>query len=138
MAYGLPRKNTVKGILRGSCYSVREPWDLALLTKTWYLNIVNSRLPFLVELAYGNSLPLSKCDTQEGLLPSEECKCLGVLENLSEVCNPVHIIRETRLPVSVAPHLGGSTGWPQTQSNPPASASQVLGLQACATLPGCM
>ncbi|XP_003469437.1 uncharacterized protein C4orf36 homolog isoform X2 [Cavia porcellus] len=72
MAYGLPRKNTVKGILRGSCYSVREPWDLALLTKTWYLNIVNSRLPFLVELAYGNSLPLSKCDTQEGLLPSEE------------------------------------------------------------------
>lgn len=27
-------------------------------------------------------------------------------------------------------------GWPQTQSNPPASASKLLELQACVTVPG--
>ncbi|KAM6161052.1 uncharacterized protein C4orf36 homolog [Erethizon dorsatum] len=72
MAYGLPRKNTVKSILRGSCYSVQEPWDLALLTKTWYSNIVHCRLPYLGEIGYGCPLQLSKCETKEGLLPSEE------------------------------------------------------------------
>ncbi|XP_004629224.1 uncharacterized protein C4orf36 homolog [Octodon degus] len=72
MAYGLPRKNTVQSVLRGSCFSIQEPWDLALLTKTWYSNIVNSRLPFLGEIAYGSPFQLSKCETKEGLLPSEE------------------------------------------------------------------
>ncbi|XP_010605017.1 uncharacterized protein C4orf36 homolog [Fukomys damarensis] len=72
MACGLPRRNTVRSILRGSCYSVQETWDLALLTKTWYSNLVNSRLPFLGEIAYGSPLELAKCGTKEGLLPSEE------------------------------------------------------------------
>ncbi|EHB18066.1 hypothetical protein GW7_17535 [Heterocephalus glaber] len=96
MAYGLPRKNTVRSILRGSCYSAQEPWDLALLTKTWYSNLVSSRLPFLGEIAYGSPLELAKCETKEELLPSEESiklerkyetKCLTKLkfqENASE------------------------------------------------------
>ncbi|XP_005401400.1 PREDICTED: uncharacterized protein C4orf36 homolog [Chinchilla lanigera] len=72
MAYGLPRKNTVQSALRGSCYSIREPWDLALLTRTWYSNIVNSKLPFLGDIAYGSPIKLSKCETKETLLPSKE------------------------------------------------------------------
>ncbi|XP_008056557.1 uncharacterized protein C4orf36 homolog [Carlito syrichta] len=73
MAYGLPRKNTVKTILRGSCYSVQEPWDLALLTKTWYTNLAKIKLPFLQEIAFGRSMNLTKCNTtKDGLLPSTE------------------------------------------------------------------
>jgi hypothetical protein len=39
---------------------------------------------------------------------------------------------------SVAPGLGRlcRLGWPQTPRDPPGSASQVLGLKACATTPG--
>lgn len=71
MAYGLPRKNTVKTILRGSCYNVQEPWDLALLTKTWYINLANFKLPFLEEIKYGGPIKLMKCKiAKDDLLPS--------------------------------------------------------------------
>ncbi|XP_008704395.1 uncharacterized protein C4orf36 homolog [Ursus maritimus] len=72
MAYGLTRKNTVKTILRGSCYKVQEPWELALLTKTWYTNIANIKLPFLGEITFGSSLHLKKTKTKNALLPSAE------------------------------------------------------------------
>uniref|UniRef100_A0A8C5NW31 RIKEN cDNA 1700016H13 gene n=1 Tax=Jaculus jaculus TaxID=51337 RepID=A0A8C5NW31_JACJA len=73
MAYGLPRKNTVKTILRGSCYKVQEPWDLALLTKTWYTNIANIKLPFLGEITFGTPVQLVKCQTgKDDMLPSKE------------------------------------------------------------------
>ncbi|XP_016016507.1 uncharacterized protein C4orf36 homolog [Rousettus aegyptiacus] len=73
MAYGLPRKNTVKNILRGSCYTVQEPWDLALLTKTWYMNLARIKLPFLEEITFGSPVYLKKCITnKKSLLPSAE------------------------------------------------------------------
>ncbi|EAX05970.1 C4orf36 isoform 11 [Pan troglodytes] len=73
MAYGVPRKNTVKTILRGSCYNVQEPWDIALLAKTWYTNLANIKLPFLEEISFGGSVQLTKCTTiKDGLLPSAE------------------------------------------------------------------
>nr|XP_044998480.1 uncharacterized protein C4orf36 homolog [Jaculus jaculus] len=73
MAYGLPRKNTVKTILRGSCYKVQEPWDLALLTKTWYTNIANIKLPFLGEITFGTPVQLVKCQIgKDDMLPSKE------------------------------------------------------------------
>ncbi|XP_058402436.1 uncharacterized protein C4orf36-like [Diceros bicornis minor] len=73
MAYGLPRKNTVKTILRSGCYTVQEPWDLALLTKTWYTNLANIKLPFLEEITFGSPLHPQKCKTiKDGLLPSAE------------------------------------------------------------------
>uniref|UniRef100_A0A8C6RME1 RIKEN cDNA 1700016H13 gene n=2 Tax=Nannospalax galili TaxID=1026970 RepID=A0A8C6RME1_NANGA len=72
-AYGLPRRNTVKAILRGSCYKVQEPWDLASLTKTWYMNIANIKLPFLGEITFGSPVKLTPCKTnKDGLLPSAE------------------------------------------------------------------
>lgn len=73
MAYGLPRRNTVQTILKGSCYKVQEPWDLAELTKTWYTNLVNIRLPFLGEIAFGTPVKLATCRTvKDGLLPSAQ------------------------------------------------------------------
>lgn len=73
MAYVLPRKNTVKTILRGRCYEVQEPWDLALLTQTWYTNLTNIQLPFLGEITFGSPLQLQKCkNVKDGLLPSAE------------------------------------------------------------------
>ncbi|XP_006198334.1 uncharacterized protein C4orf36 homolog [Vicugna pacos] len=73
MAYGLPRRNTVKTILRSSCYEVQEPWELALLTKTWHTNLANIKLPFLEEIAFGGSIRLKKCKTtKDGLVPSAE------------------------------------------------------------------
>ncbi|XP_076999043.1 uncharacterized protein C4orf36 homolog [Tamandua tetradactyla] len=73
MAYGLPRKNTVKTILRGSCYNVQEPWDLALLTKTWYTNLANIKLPFLEEISFGCPIQLKIFETRKDhLLPSVE------------------------------------------------------------------
>ncbi|KAM4854213.1 uncharacterized protein C4orf36 homolog isoform 1-T2 [Thomomys bottae] len=73
MAYGLPRKNTVKTILRGSCYKVQEPWDLALLTHTWYNNLAQIQLPFLEEITYGCSVQLTKSKSmKESMLPSAE------------------------------------------------------------------
>ncbi|XP_075854773.1 uncharacterized protein C4orf36 homolog [Microcebus murinus] len=73
MAYGLPRKNTVKTILRGSCYEVQEAWDLALLTKTFYTNLANMKLPFLGEIKFGNPLKLTRYKTmKDGLLISAE------------------------------------------------------------------
>ncbi|XP_038174358.1 uncharacterized protein C4orf36 homolog [Arvicola amphibius] len=73
MAYGLPRRNTVQTILKGSCYKVQEPWDLAELTKTWYTNLVNIRLPFLGEIAFGSPVKLKLCKTvKDGLLPSAQ------------------------------------------------------------------
>ncbi|XP_021513153.1 uncharacterized protein C4orf36 homolog [Meriones unguiculatus] len=82
MAYGLPRRNTVQTILKGSCYNVQEPWDLAELTKIWYTNLTNVRLPFLGEIAFGNPVKLKRCETNtDGMLPSvqsirveEECE----------------------------------------------------------------
>ncbi|KAF5926696.1 hypothetical protein HPG69_001325 [Diceros bicornis minor] len=79
MAYGLPRKNTVKTILRSGCYTVQEPWDLALLTKTWYTNLANIKLPFLEEITFGSPLHPQKCKTiKDGLLPSAEFGLLCV------------------------------------------------------------
>ncbi|XP_035952659.1 uncharacterized protein C4orf36 homolog [Halichoerus grypus] len=73
MAYGLPRKNTVKTILRGSCYKVQEPWELALLTKSWYTNLANIKLPFLGEITFGSPLYLKKTKAIKNvLLPSAE------------------------------------------------------------------
>ncbi|XP_051026664.1 uncharacterized protein C4orf36 homolog [Acomys russatus] len=72
MAYGLPRRNTVQTILKGSCYKVQEPWDLAQLTKTWYTNLTNLRLPFLGEIAFGSPTTLTACQTKEVLLPSAQ------------------------------------------------------------------
>ncbi|XP_004681481.1 PREDICTED: uncharacterized protein C4orf36 homolog [Condylura cristata] len=73
MAYGLPRKNTMNSILRGSCYQVQEPWDLALLTKAWYTNLMNIKLPFLEEITFGNPLNLKKyVTTKDNLLPPPE------------------------------------------------------------------
>lgn len=72
MAYGLPRKNTVKTILQGSCYKVEEPWDLAVLTRAWYQNLADIRLPFLEEITLGRPVKLKKCKTKKGSLPSAE------------------------------------------------------------------
>lgn len=73
MAYGLPRKNTVKTILRGSCYEIQEPWDLALLTEIWCTNLAKLKLPFLEEIGFGSPIPLKNYKTnKDGLLPSAE------------------------------------------------------------------
>ncbi|XP_012885290.1 PREDICTED: uncharacterized protein C4orf36 homolog [Dipodomys ordii] len=73
MAYGLPRKNTVKTILRGSCYKVQEPWDLALLTQAWYTNLAQVQLPFLEEITYGCSVQLTQNkNAKDFMLPSAE------------------------------------------------------------------
>ncbi|XP_021086523.1 uncharacterized protein C4orf36 homolog [Mesocricetus auratus] len=73
MAYGLPRRNTVQTILKGSCYKVQEPWDLAELTKTWYTNLANIKLPFLGEITFCSPIKLAACKTvKEGLLPSAQ------------------------------------------------------------------
>ncbi|XP_069341556.1 uncharacterized protein C4orf36 homolog [Eulemur rufifrons] len=70
MAYGLPRKNKV---LRGSCYTVQEPWDLALLTKTLYTKLPKIKLPFVGEITFGGPVKLTTCKTlKDGLLPSAE------------------------------------------------------------------
>ncbi|XP_007531441.1 uncharacterized protein C4orf36 homolog [Erinaceus europaeus] len=74
MAYGLPRRKTVKSLLWGSCYNVQEPWDLALLTKTWYENLAKMKLPFLEEISFGNLVRLKNCKAvAESLFPSAEC-----------------------------------------------------------------
>ncbi|XP_006143332.1 uncharacterized protein C4orf36 homolog [Tupaia chinensis] len=73
MAYGLPRKNTVKTILRGRCYDVQEPWELILLTKAWCAHLANLKLPFLEEISFGCPVQLTKYKTtKDGLLPSAE------------------------------------------------------------------
>ncbi|KAM7159607.1 uncharacterized protein C4orf36 homolog [Molossus nigricans] len=73
MAYGLPRKNTVKNILRGS-YNVQQPWDLALLTESWYTKLARIKFPFLEEITFGGPVYLKKCNkmNNDGLLPSAE------------------------------------------------------------------
>ncbi|XP_006867832.1 PREDICTED: uncharacterized protein C4orf36 homolog [Chrysochloris asiatica] len=51
----------------------QESWDLALLTKTWYTNLANIKLPFLEEISFGSPIHLTKCTTcKTGLLPSAE------------------------------------------------------------------
>uniref|UniRef100_A0A673U5C0 Uncharacterized protein n=1 Tax=Suricata suricatta TaxID=37032 RepID=A0A673U5C0_SURSU len=51
----------------------QEPWDLALLTKTWYMNLTNIKLPFLEEVTFGSPLHLRKDKTiKSALLPSAE------------------------------------------------------------------
>ncbi|KAM8906134.1 uncharacterized protein C4orf36 homolog [Lycaon pictus] len=73
MAYGLPRKNAVKTLFRGSCYKIQEPWELALLTKTWYTNLANIKLPFLEEITFGSPVHLKKNKTTKNVrLPSAE------------------------------------------------------------------
>lgn len=53
----------------------QEPWDLALLTKTWYMNLARIKLPFLEEITFGSPVYLKKCITnKKSLLPSAECK----------------------------------------------------------------
>ncbi|XP_054447532.1 uncharacterized protein C4orf36 homolog [Pteronotus mesoamericanus] len=72
MAYCLPRKNTVKTMLRGG-YQVQQPWDLAVLTETWYTNIAKIKFPYLQEITFGGPVHLKKCKTtKDGLLPSAE------------------------------------------------------------------
>ncbi|XP_024430727.1 uncharacterized protein C4orf36 homolog [Desmodus rotundus] len=72
MAYGLPRKNTVKTILRGS-YQVQQPWDLAQLTETWYTNLAKIKFPFLQEITFGSPVHLKRCKiSKDGLLPASE------------------------------------------------------------------
>ncbi|XP_054583604.1 uncharacterized protein C4orf36 [Eptesicus fuscus] len=72
MAYGLPRKNTVKNVLRGS-FTVQQPWDLALLTETWYTKLSKIKFPFLEEITYGGPVYLKKSKIRKDLLlPSAE------------------------------------------------------------------
>ncbi|XP_059537918.1 uncharacterized protein C4orf36 homolog [Myotis daubentonii] len=72
MAYGLPRKNTVKNILRGS-FTVQQPWDLALLTEIWYKKLSEIKFPFLEEITYGGPIYLRKSKIRRDLLlPSAE------------------------------------------------------------------
>ncbi|XP_036886906.1 uncharacterized protein C4orf36 homolog [Sturnira hondurensis] len=72
MAYGLPRKNTVKTILRGN-YQVEQPWDLAQLTKIWYTNLAKIKFPFLQEIMFGGPVCLKRCKfSKDGLLPAAE------------------------------------------------------------------
>lgn len=53
----------------------QEPWDIALLTETWYRNLANMKLPFLEEITFGSPLYLRKKKTiKSALLPSAECK----------------------------------------------------------------
>lgn len=54
--------------------SRQEPWELALLTKTWYTNLANIKLRFLGEVTFGSSLYLKKTKTKSALLPSAECE----------------------------------------------------------------
>ncbi|MBZ3880093.1 hypothetical protein SUZIE_156215 [Sciurus carolinensis] len=50
----------------------QEPWDLAVLTRTWYQNLADIKLPFLEQITLGRPIKLSKCKTKKGLLPSAE------------------------------------------------------------------
>lgn len=53
----------------------QEPWDLVLLTKSWYTYLAKIKLPFPEEITFGSPLHLNKCKTmKDGLLPSAECK----------------------------------------------------------------
>ncbi|XP_032188709.1 uncharacterized protein C4orf36 homolog [Mustela erminea] len=108
MAYGLPRKNTVKTILRGSCYNVQEPWELARLTETWYTNLANIKLPFLGEISFGSPLHLKKTKTiRNTLLPSAESmklereyemKRLNRLKCQEDVAEEIQLsLRETQI-----------------------------------------
>lgn len=108
MAYGLPRRNTVQTILKGSCYKVQEPWDLAELTKTWYTNLTNIKLPFLGEIAFGGPMNLLASQTkQECQLPSMqtmalekeyEAKRLGKLKCQENVCKEIQVsLREKKV-----------------------------------------
>ncbi|XP_076782040.1 uncharacterized protein C4orf36 homolog [Arvicanthis niloticus] len=101
MAYGLPRRNTVQNILKGSCYKIQEPWDLAELTKTWYTNLTNIKLPFLGEIAFGSPMNLLASQTrQECLLPSVQTmtlekeyeeKRLAKLKCQENVCKEIQV-----------------------------------------------
>ncbi|KAM8802783.1 uncharacterized protein C4orf36 homolog [Rhynchonycteris naso] len=72
MAYCLPRKNTVKNILRGS-FTIQQPWDLALLTETWYKKLTKIKIRFLQEITFGGPVELRKCKiNKDNLLPSAE------------------------------------------------------------------
>ncbi|KAL6082212.1 hypothetical protein STEG23_008436 [Scotinomys teguina] len=53
--------------------SPQEPWDLAELTKTWYTNLTNIKLPFLGEIAFGSPIKLEACQTNvDGLFPTAQ------------------------------------------------------------------
>ena len=66
----------------------QEPWELALLTQTWYTKLANIKLPFLEEIAFGSCVHLKKCKTiKDGLLPSAECKfCRTYFNKLQILC----------------------------------------------------
>ncbi|XP_036618455.1 uncharacterized protein C4orf36 homolog [Trichosurus vulpecula] len=73
MAYGLPRKHTVKSILRRSCYNVQEPWELALLTKALYSNIASIGVPLFEDIIYGTPFKMNLGKkTEDVLLPTAE------------------------------------------------------------------
>ncbi|XP_003513291.1 uncharacterized protein C4orf36 homolog [Cricetulus griseus] len=108
MAYGLPRRNTVQTILKGSCYKIQEPWDLAELTKIWYTNLMKIRLPFLGEIAFGSPIKLVTRKTfKDELQPSLECiklekefemKRLTTLKNQEQACEEIQVaLRQTRV-----------------------------------------
>ncbi|EDL99519.1 similar to hypothetical protein MGC26744 [Rattus norvegicus] len=101
MAYGLPRRNTVQNILKGSCYKIQEPWDLAELTKTWYSNLTNINLPFLGEIAFGSPMNLLAGQTKQDCpLPSMqtmalekeyEAKRLAKLKSKENACKEMQV-----------------------------------------------
>lgn len=53
--------------------SRQEPWDLALLTETWYTKLSKIKFPFLEEITYGGPVYLKKSKIRKDvLLPSAE------------------------------------------------------------------
>ncbi|XP_074131054.1 uncharacterized protein C4orf36 homolog [Sminthopsis crassicaudata] len=73
MAYGLPRKRTVKSVLRGSCYNVQEPWELAMLTKSLYDNIASIGVPLFEDIIYSCPFKINTGKkTEDTLLPTTE------------------------------------------------------------------
>lgn len=53
--------------------SRQQPWDLALLTETWYTKLSKIKFPFLEEITYGGPVYLKKSKIRKDLLlPSAE------------------------------------------------------------------
>ncbi|XP_074083450.1 uncharacterized protein C4orf36 homolog [Macrotis lagotis] len=72
MAYGLPRKHTVKSVLHRSCYKVQEPWELALLTKTLYSNMANTGVPLFEDVYSSPFKTNGGKKTKDAALPTAE------------------------------------------------------------------
>ncbi|XP_038625258.1 uncharacterized protein C4orf36 homolog isoform X1 [Tachyglossus aculeatus] len=73
MAYGLPRKNTVKWILQKSCYTVQEPWKLAVLMRLLLENLQKIKVPLFDDIQHASLLQLRSVKTvRHGQLPSAQ------------------------------------------------------------------